>query len=120
MNSEPLLVICLCAGWCTTCGDYAARFTQVRAQFPDCTFVWIDIEDQADIVDPVEVENFPTLLVAREQTPLFFGTVLPHRDTLERLVRNHAQPGHAAALDHEEAAGLLQRLRAAGLLARQV
>jgi hypothetical protein len=49
-------------------------------------FLWVDVEDQADVIDPIEVENFPTILIAKGENVLFFGTVLPHIETLERLI----------------------------------
>ena len=52
------------------------------------TFVWVDVEDHADWVDPIEVENFPTLLMAQGTTPLFFGTLTPHVETLRRLIQS--------------------------------
>ena len=86
-SSPPLLVACLCAQWCGSCRDYAALFEQASAQFGErCRFVWIDIEDQADLLDGVEVENFPTLLIARGTQALFFGAITPHPQTLSRLV----------------------------------
>ena len=51
-----------------------------------CHFVWIDIEDQAELLEGVEVENFPTLLIAGAAHPLFFGAITPHPQTLNRLV----------------------------------
>ena len=41
----------------------------------------------AEPLDNVEVENFPTLLIARGDRVLFFGTVTPHAQTLTRLVQ---------------------------------
>ena len=84
---EPLWVACLCAAWCGTCREYRATFDSVAAACPDARFAWIDIEDEADLVDPVEVENFPTLLIAVRDEPVFFGPLTPHRETLVRLVR---------------------------------
>ena len=87
MNSSTLLVACLCAQWCGSCRDYAALFEQASVQFGErCHFVWIDIEDQADLLDGIEVENFPTLLIARGSQALFFGAITPHPQTLSRLV----------------------------------
>lgn len=54
--------------------------------------VWIDIEDEADLIDPIEVENFPTLLLATPTAVGFFGTMTPHIDTLRRLVRSQLEP----------------------------
>ena len=85
--SSPLLVACLCAQWCGSCRDYAAPFEQAAAAFgAACRFVWIDIEDEAALLDGVDVENFPTLLIARGNRPLFFGPITPQPQTLARLV----------------------------------
>ena len=93
-TSLNLLIACLCAQWCNTCCDYQATFKQIEQEFPQAQFVWVDIEDQSELVDPVEVENFPTLLISTGATPCFFGTVTPHSDTLRRLVQTylHAEP----------------------------
>src|SRR6218665_555240 len=95
--SATLLVACLCAAWCGSCRDYRATFDDVAAHFPGAEFRWIDIEDEADLVDPVDVENFPTLLIAVAGRPVFFGPLTPHRETLLRLVRTHADDGGAPA-----------------------
>lgn len=91
---EPLLVACLCAQWCGTCKDYAPLFEGLQAEFPHAQFRWVDIEDEADLVDPVEVENFPTLLIATGGQARFFGPVMPHLETVRRLIQSQqAQPG---------------------------
>ena len=91
MSAAPfpaLLVVCLCADWCGTCKTYQPLFAALAARFPQVQLRWVDVEDEAEMVDPVEVENFPTLLIANAQQTLFFGTVLPHAQTLERLVES--------------------------------
>ncbi|WP_168224738.1 thioredoxin family protein [Rhodoferax aquaticus] len=85
-----LLVACLCAAWCGACREYQPLFAQLAAEFPQVQFRWVDIEDESDAVDPVEVENFPTLLLAYPGEARFFGTVTPHLDTLRRLVQLHS------------------------------
>ncbi len=86
---EPLLVACLCAQWCGTCKDYAPLFNGLQAEFPAAVFRWIDIEDESELVDPIEVENFPTLLIVTGGQARFFGTLTPHIETLKRLIRSH-------------------------------
>jgi len=86
MNEPPLLVACLCAAWCGTCRDYAPLLSELgRSVGTPLQTRWIDIEDEAELVDGIDVENFPTLLIARGDRVLFYGTVLPHAATLQRL-----------------------------------
>ena len=81
-------VVCLCAQWCGVCRDYTALFEQVSADFGGAAeFAWVDIEDEAELLDSVDVDNFPTLLIVRADQPLFFGTITPHAATLARLVQ---------------------------------
>ena len=106
----PLLVACLCADWCGTCRTYRTLFDQLTAQFADVYFVWVDVEDESDLVDPIEVEDFPTILIASPQKALFFGTVLPHIQTVQRLIEMH-QTGATQALPRDEDVnGLVRRL----------
>jgi thioredoxin 1 len=91
MEDGRWIVACLCAAWCGTCGGYRAAFESVAARHPDKTFVWIDIEDQADVVGDLDVDNFPTLLLQKDDTVAFFGTMLPDAALAERLVQAQAE-----------------------------
>lgn len=82
-----LLVACLCAEWCDTCREYQPEFEALGREFSMHRFLWIDIEDQADLAINIEIENFPTLLVARGTRLLFAGTMLPHIGHLRRLLQ---------------------------------
>jgi hypothetical protein len=82
----------------------------MQAQFPGARFVWIDVENEAELVDPIEVENFPTLLIARRGQAMFFGTVTPHMETLQRLIRTQlADDAHALPPD-EDRDGFTRRI----------
>ncbi|MBL0729734.1 co-chaperone YbbN [Piscinibacter sp. HJYY11] len=109
-SSAPLLVACLCAEWCGTCRDYRGIFEEAAQAHADMRFVWVDIEDESELVDPVEVENFPTLLVSDADGVRFFGTVLPHKDTLWRLLRNERERGRAGAHPDADVQALARRL----------
>jgi thiol-disulfide isomerase/thioredoxin len=90
LASDRWIVACLCAQWCGTCGAYRAAFDSLAARHPDKEFIWIDIEDQADVVGDLDVENFPTLLIQRDDTVAFFGTMLPDPALADRLVKAQA------------------------------
>ncbi|GAB3431346.1 thioredoxin family protein [Massilia solisilvae] len=87
LAGDRWIVACLCAAWCGTCESYRAAFDALAARHPDKVFVWIDIEDQADVVGDLDVENFPTLLLQHGETVAFFGTVLPDPAVADRMVQ---------------------------------
>ena len=113
--SDPAVnwVICLCADWCGLCRDYAELFTQMAARYPASRFAWLDIEDQAELVGDIEVETFPTLLVADAGGTRFLGPLLPHAQTLSRLLDSLSQPGHPSTPHLPSTRALLQALAAA-------
>lgn len=82
------LVVCLCADWCGTCRDYRAGFEALGREFPDAQFLWVDIEDEDN--DPqvadLDIDDFPTILIQRNEWVLFFGTMLPHHSHLQRTL----------------------------------
>jgi thiol-disulfide isomerase/thioredoxin len=112
-----LTIHCLCAAWCTTCDAFRPQFDDLqaalRAAQPDAVLRWIDVEDEADLVDPVEVETFPTLLVLRDGAPVFFGPVRPQRGAVERLLQGTEgeTPGPLPAEVHALAARLSAQAR---------
>jgi hypothetical protein len=107
-SALPLLVACLCAQWCRTCDAYRDTLAHVRDALQPThpgspmRFLWVDIEDESELVGDLDIEDFPTLLLARGDQVLFFGPLLPHAQTLDRLVRGalvgELAPPPAAAL----------------------
>lgn len=87
MTAHPgLTIVCLCAEWCGTCRDYRAPFDSLAAGLPAHRFSWIDIEDQADLAGDLDIETFPTLLIADGEHVLFAGPVLPRLADTQRLI----------------------------------
>jgi len=110
--SPSVLVVCLCAEWCGVCRDYASRFEQVKAKLPQAQFLWIDVEDEADLLHPLDVEDFPTLLIAVDHEPRFLGPLTPQAETLERLIRAQIEHAGAPALTDPDTVALVARIRA--------
>lgn len=111
-SSTPLTVACLCAQWCGTCRDYRPFFDEAQRAFPGMRFVWVDIEDESDLVDPIDVEDFPTLLIAGDDGVHFFGPLLPHRETLMRMLRAHLEGAPAQPRPDPDVLALARRLQA--------
>ena len=104
--------VCLCAAWCGTCDIYRPLFEELARAHPDVRFEWVDIEDESDLVGDLDVETFPTLLIADGQRALFLGPLLPQAPVLARLLASlQAAPGSAGA--GGEAQGVFERVRSA-------
>lgn len=109
----PLLMSCLCARWCGTCGSYEAVFAACAAAYgARVQPLWVDIEDEADLIGGIDVDNFPTLLLARGDALLFLGTITPHAQTLSRLVASALDGDLKPVAADAESATLPRRLRA--------
>jgi thioredoxin-like negative regulator of GroEL len=94
LSGDVWIVACLCAAWCDVCRQFQPAFAKLAERHPDKRFVWVDVEDEADIVGDFDVENFPTLLIQHADTVAFFGTVLPDAGQANRLLE--AQVGKSA------------------------
>jgi thioredoxin-like negative regulator of GroEL len=112
MVMEPILVACLCAERCGACRGYRETFEQLGRRFAGrARFAWIDIEDHAEVMGDVEVESFPTLLMADARGVSFFGPLAPHASTLSRLVER-ALEDELGSVGDAAVADLARRARA--------
>ena len=108
-NSGPptdWTVVCLCAEWCRTCEGYGPAFARRAAGSSDARHIWIDVEDDEDLIGDIDIETFPTLLVLQGDRPMFFGPVLPHIDIVDRTLRalqQHGASGNPVSEEHRDA-----------------
>ena len=105
--------VCLCAGWCGTCGIYRPLFDELARAHPDVRFEWVDIEDESDIAGDLDVETFPTLLIADGERALFLGPLLPQAPVLARLLASLQAAAPGSAGPGGEAQQVFERVRAA-------
>ena len=103
--------ICLCAAWCGVCREWDGVFQALGNAYPQVRFAWVDVEDEADALGDVDVETFPTLLVARGDEVRFFGPVQPSPTQVARLLDNLLEDPHATPRTPAEARALLHRLQ---------
>ena len=87
LSQDKWVVACLCAAWCDVCKQYRSGFDALADEHPQHQFVWIDIEDQADLVGDLDVENFPTILIQHRDTVVFYVTMLPEPRQVARLLQ---------------------------------
>lgn len=117
MSTEKvtLIIYCLCAAWCRTCDAYVQVFEALNAAWPGkAQLVWVDIEDSADLLDDVDVENFPCLMVTGDENVYFFGPVLPQLAVATQLVER-VLVGKIAPMESAVLRALNQRFIAANL-----
>lgn len=114
LSDAPLLVACLCAQWCGVCRDYAPLMKATLAGFEAGGLLvkWVDIEDHDDVLGDLDVQSFPTLLIARGNEALFFGALAPHAQTLQRLVQGAVAGELAVLRGDDELRALVARVQA--------
>jgi thioredoxin 1 len=86
MEKPQFTVNCLCALWCDTCSAYKDGFLKLAERYPQARFTWLDVEDDAEEIGDLDVENFPTIQVKRGDEQLFYGVMLPYPEHLSRLL----------------------------------
>jgi thioredoxin len=109
-SDREFLVFCLCAAWCGTCRDYRTVFDALQTRFPAAGFVWVDVEDDADWIGDLDVDNFPTLVVQHHEAVLFQGVLMPQSGIVERLLES-LFAGPPKPLVADEAWNLREALR---------
>ena len=107
---DELLVVCLCAAWCDTCAEFRDTFARLERAHPRADFVWLDVEDEAALVGELDIENFPTLAVFREDRPLFYGVTMPQEGVVARTLTSLLEAKVPATAVPEEIAGLPRAL----------
>ena len=113
MAAPRLLVACLCAAWCGSCRDYRPVFDALAAQMAgEADFAWVDIEDHADHLGELDIDNFPTLMIAAGDELRFLGPVAPLLAAAARLVRHALASDAPGAVDAQAPADLPARVRA--------
>lgn len=86
LNQREFLVAGLCAAWCGTCKEFRDAFDSLAEAHDDWTFVWLDVEDDADLTGDIEVENFPSIAIFHRDRLLHYGVSLPQQGVVARLL----------------------------------
>ena len=95
---DKRLVVCLCAAWCDTCEEFKATFDRLAEADSTAAYLWLDIEDESELVGEVDIENFPTIAVYRGSVPVFLGVTLPQQALVARTLAALASRSAPAAV----------------------
>ncbi|MCD6026512.1 MAG: thioredoxin [Solimicrobium sp.] len=88
LNRHNVIVACLCAAWCDVCTRYRTQFELFAVQHPELLLLWIDVEDNAELVGDFNVDNFPTILIQQYEVVTYYGTMQPDTNQLSRLLQS--------------------------------
>ena len=97
-----LRVVCLCAEWCSACRAWRPVWDAVAARHAQIHWQSMDIE------------TFPTVLIARGDRALFLSAIPPQPEFLENLIARLGREDAAPQGVTPEAAALAARLFARG------
>ena len=109
LDGQAWWVVCFCAQWCGVCREFRATFDVLAHERPQLRMAWVDVEDEEEIVGDLDVETFPTILVAGGGQARFFGPVLPQAGVLGRLI-DSLQADAAGSRPDAQAQALLERV----------
>lgn len=93
LTEKSWIVACFCAHWCGACREWRPSFESLAKKYPDIIFLWIDIEDHAELLGETDIENFPSLLIQYGNTVNFFGCIHPEAGVVERLLKSQLDMG---------------------------
>lgn len=101
----PLSIVCLCAAWCGVCRQYQVDFQAIVQSWElahtPLSWAWVDVEDDAHLLpDALDVQTFPTVLIAQGEQVLFWGPVLPQTAHLTQLLQRCAKQPSSAQTHH--------------------
>lgn len=102
-------VACLCAQWCNVCRQLRADFEALAGTLPQVRWHWVDVEeeDAAMQAADLEVDTFPTVLIAHGPQVRFFGPQLPQARLFARLLQSVQDGPHDSGTDVPESARML-------------
>lgn len=101
----------ICATWCATCREFLPQVQRLADANPHASFLALDVEADADLLGDIDVDDFPTLVVAHPRGVLYYGPTVPQVPVVQRLL-DDLLGRDAAPLDSAEAQELGQRIRA--------
>ncbi|MEZ5644614.1 MAG: thioredoxin domain-containing protein [Burkholderiaceae bacterium] len=88
--TSSVWVACLCAQWCHICRDLQSSFDAGNSLAPPVRWVWVDIEDQADLLGDLEVDTFPTFLIGSGDDVLLYAPGPTQPDALTAFIAPYA------------------------------
>ena len=108
LQSNDIVLIDFWAAWCGPCRMFSPIYEKVSERHPDVVFGKIDTEAEEDVAGVFKIMSIPTLMIFREQVPLFAQPGVLPESALEDLLRQVRELDMAAVraqlADHDHSA----------------
>ncbi len=72
ITQNDMVLIDFWASWCGPCQAFAPVFEAASDKYPDIAFAKVNTEDQQQLAAHFNIRSIPTLMIYREQIPIFF------------------------------------------------
>ncbi|MFN7835030.1 MAG: thioredoxin domain-containing protein [Burkholderiaceae bacterium] len=95
-------VMILCARWCGVCRGFeqaCEAFMAEPAAAAVDLWLWVDVEDAADVLPSLDVETFPTLVIIQNDRLTLGGPLRPELAALRRALDKALRDPQPVALD---------------------
>lgn len=88
LEKNTWLFVCFCAGWCNSCREYLPQLKKLAKARKDVHFIWVDIEEHADMLGDLDIYKFPSILIQYDNTVAFYSCIHPDAALSERVLQS--------------------------------
>ncbi|MGC8481035.1 MAG: thioredoxin family protein [Acidimicrobiales bacterium] len=86
LGAYPKLVVQFWATWSEPCAQYLGVYEDISNEYPDVTFVRIEISEAVELSQQLGVDSVPTLIGFREGLMVFERPGAPNHKALRKLI----------------------------------